>query len=762
MWVFFAEPAQVATSSAYLPHSPTDWAAHQRFFRYLCVASKVPAVIEIAQRALAEGKSVVIGLQNTGEANTVKRLQDEPDLEELVSAPKESVVRLLISFFTKCFFSDKPELDEDDFDLDIDFDGMDGQDDDNEDFDSDDDSRSGRSSRSRSSSRAAGQRAKRKILRHKPAASDDSDDDVPKVKKQAKDSDMDTDDYASSDTSSSSRTPQTRRKLTKEQAAAYAKPKVTAEPKAKPEPKVKKETESPALKVKKEPGGREVILLDSDDSEGAKDESSEREESSSSSDGEFRIDEDSDEEMPKKKSGAKGKGKGKEVARPAAKPTNRRKSVKMEDSDSEQEVAASVKSEGSKASRLKRERVGSGDDDDEGSIAGAVRGKKKKMMVMEDSDDEDGGRVHTGRSRNRDEQEEATPARNPANLARYLRPLYRLAGSRDALEGMPQFLELKELLESLEDVNLPDNALDSLVTQLGGPAEVAELTGRKIRAIISPTGRVVFEKRYGPGTGMTLDNMNLVEKQHFMGGKKFISIISDAASAGISLQADRRAENQRRRVHITLELAWSAGEFSQPLGFSKPSFLTSSVPIPLSDKTIQQLGRTHRSNQSSAPEYILVISDVAGENRFAAAVAKRMASMGALTKGDRKAQSGGISLGSFNFETRFGKLALERTYSAVFGHRYNGASGSKPLKADVLPDGLNQAQFFHEVDDWVDKLEMVGNEADTGKIQRFLNRLLGMPLHLQNPLFSYLTQNLKFVLVWAKKNNKFDRGVEPV
>ncbi|XP_014663996.1 PREDICTED: protein strawberry notch homolog 1-like [Priapulus caudatus] len=192
----------------------------------------------------------------------------------------------------------------------------------------------------------------------------------------------------------------------------------------------------------------------------------------------------------------------------------------------------------------------------------------------------------------------------------------------------------QELLDTLEVVGkqLPPNTLDELIDLLGGPDNVAEMTGRKGRIVSLDDGTVQYESR--SEIDVPLETLNLTEKQRFMDGEKNIAIISEAASSGISLQSDRRALNQRRRVHVTLELPWSA------------------------DRAIQQFGRTHRSNQVNAPEYMFLISELAGERRFASIVAKRLESLGALTHGDRRATET-RDLSRFNFDNKFGRMALE-------------------------------------------------------------------------------------------------------
>lgn len=204
----------------------------------------------------------------------------------------------------------------------------------------------------------------------------------------------------------------------------------------------------------------------------------------------------------------------------------------------------------------------------------------------------------------------------------------------------------RDLLNSIRSLGrrLPANTLDELIDLLDGPDHVAEMTGRKGRIVHRSNttnageaedgkqgSNYVYETRNE--TDVPVELMNVSQKEKFMNGQKLIAIISEAASSGISLQANRRNANQFRRVHITIELPWSA------------------------DRAIQQFGRTHRSNQVSAPEYVFLISELAGEKRFASTVAKRLESLGALTHGDRRATES-RDLSRFNIDNKVSIIKL--------------------------------------------------------------------------------------------------------
>uniref|UniRef100_A0A674AB52 Protein strawberry notch homolog 1 n=1 Tax=Salmo trutta TaxID=8032 RepID=A0A674AB52_SALTR len=303
--------------------------------------------------------------------------------------------------------------------------------------------------------------------------------------------------------------------------------------------------------------------------------------------------------------------------------------------------------------------------------------------------------------------------------------------SQDAVEDAQQMK--RDLLDQLEKLaqDLPPNTLDELIDELGGPDNVAEMTGRKGRVVSNDDGSISYESR--SELDVPVEILNLTEKQRFMDGEKNIAIISEAASSGISLQADRRVKNQRRRVHMTLELPWSA------------------------DRAIQQFGRTHRSNQVTAPEYVFLISELAGEQRFASIVAKRLESLGALTHGDRRATET-RDLSRFNFDNKYGRNALEIVMKSI-------VNLDSPL---VNPPSDFEGDFYKEIRHGLigvglinveDQSGILSLDKDYNNIGKFLNRILGMAVQEQNALFQYFSDTLAAVIQNAKKNGRYDMGI---
>eukprot|EP00795_Rhopilema_esculentum_P015446 gene15447-6694_t len=76
------------------------WSAHQRFFKYLCIAAKVKKVVSIAKDAIRDGKCIVIGLQSTGEARTQEQVDDlAGDLNDFISTAKGVLSGLIEKHF---------------------------------------------------------------------------------------------------------------------------------------------------------------------------------------------------------------------------------------------------------------------------------------------------------------------------------------------------------------------------------------------------------------------------------------------------------------------------------------------------------------------------------------------------------------------------------------------------------------------------------------------------------------------------------------
>lgn len=285
-------------------------------------------------------------------------------------------------------------------------------------------------------------------------------------------------------------------------------------------------------------------------------------------------------------------------------------------------------------------------------------------------------------------------------------------------DGRPVFsqeaLEMRDnLLEQLCALPVVGSALDHVIGHFGTDA-VAEVTGRSRRVIMDAHGRQRVESRSS--------RTNLAETDAFMRGAKKILIFSDAGGTGRSYHASLTAENQSRRNHYLLEPGWRA------------------------DAAIQGLGRTHRTHQATAPLFRPVSTDCRGERRFISTIARRLDSLGALTRGQRQTGGQGMFDPRDNLESDYAKESLETWFRLL-------ADGK--LRSTTLDQ-------FQKLTGLELEGEGGGLKEDLPPIQRWLNRILALRIALQNAIFDEYLGLIEARIEAAREAGTLDLGVESI
>jgi len=288
------------------------------------------------------------------------------------------------------------------------------------------------------------------------------------------------------------------------------------------------------------------------------------------------------------------------------------------------------------------------------------------------------------------------------------RPAYDADGnpivSREAVERRDRMIEHLAALPPVQ------GALDQILHRFGTDL-VAEVTGRS-RRIVRRNDRLCVETR--PASA------NFAETAAFMDDDKRILVFSDAGGTGRSYHADLGCRNQRQRVHYLLEPGWRA------------------------DAAIQGLGRSNRTNQKQPPIFRPVATDVKGEKRFLSTIARRLDTLGAITRGQRQTGGQGLFRADDNLESVYAKAALRQFYQLLHGGRIEGCSLTEFQEATGL-DLVDQDGSLRE---------------ELPPITQFLNRVLALRIDLQNTLFAAFEQLLEARIEAALAAGTYDVGVE--
>ena len=280
---------------------------------------------------------------------------------------------------------------------------------------------------------------------------------------------------------------------------------------------------------------------------------------------------------------------------------------------------------------------------------------------------------------------------------------------RDAVERRDR------LIEQLASLPPVQGALDQIVQRFGTDL-VAEVTGRS-RRIVRKRGDDGVERLAVEGRPA---GANLAETSAFQDDEKRVLVFSDAGGTGRSYHADLSAKNRRLRVHYLLEAGWKA------------------------DAAIQGLGRTNRTHQAQPPLFRPIATDVRGEKRFLSTIARRLDTLGAITRGQRQTGGQGLFRASDNLESEYARAALRQLYMLLIGGKVDGCSLGRFEEATGLSLMTRDGAIKEELP----------------PITQFLNRVLALPIALQNLLFEVFDGLMNARVEAALAAGTFDMGLE--
>lgn len=275
----------------------------------------------------------------------------------------------------------------------------------------------------------------------------------------------------------------------------------------------------------------------------------------------------------------------------------------------------------------------------------------------------------------------------------------------------------EKLLDDLGSLRVPDGPLEILTSHFG-PDKVAEVTGRTQRVVRKPDEsgqvRAVIEKRNA--------ETNVVEANAFQNGVKRILVFSQAGGTGRSYHADLSSPSaDNRRSHYLVQPGWRA------------------------DKAVQGFGRTHRTNQASAPIFHLVTTNLEGQKRFISSIARRLGQLGALTKGERRTGDQGMFGLQDNLESDEAHAALQQFYRDVHRGQIEGVSDQS----------IQETMGLQLIDP-----STGGLRADLPPMSQFLNRILSLPVGEQNRVFNAFSDRFRDVIDHAVESGTLDAGTE--